>query len=130
MNRREATRAIALTASGAVSYWGKVDFPHGVDEDYLPLKAITISTRDDVEEARQNKATKTLNFAELARAIDEYSQENIEFSEVADEKSFRFIEKFSHEWLGRDYDTAAGDADHAICDEIMQIALFGKLVFA
>lgn len=130
MNRREATRAIALTATGAVSYWGEVHFPHGADDDYLPLKAITISTRDDVEEARQNKATKTLNFAELARVIDGYAKDTVEFIEISDNKSLRYIGKFSREWLGRDYDHAAMDADHTVCDEIMQIALFGELVFA
>lgn len=130
MNRREATRSIALTATGAVNYWGEIDFPHGTDEDYLPLRAITISTRDDVEEARQNKASKTLNFAELARVIDYYAKSNIEFIEDTDDTSLRFIERFSRKWMSRDYDRAAMDADHTVCDEIIQMALFNKLVFA
>ena len=117
--REYLTKNLMLSAQGGAGYWADVDFPEGVDSDYLPLGSIFIR---DVEGDNDKSATFTVD--EYADIIDDFAKNATDsLGELS-----AFQNRFLSDWSKGNYDVA--DFDHATADLIAQWALFdGKIIY-
>lgn len=120
--REEMTKYLMLSAEGGADYWSNVDFPQGVDDNYLPIGSIVIEDFDPDGVGNDKKATFTIE--EYANVIDDFAKNAPEKLKGLSD----FQNRFRGDWLAGNYHLV--DYDHETADLIAQWALFdGNVIY-